>query len=84
MSRYERGQFFEALCGLRDAYSARSDDDRRSALLVNDAVTYAEAVMLALDEKETAADVVEDAMMPTEPLPSIDPTEPMTTGEPSG
>lgn len=84
MSRYERSQFFEALCGLRGAYTARSDDDRRSSLLVNDAITYAEAVMLALDEKETAVDLVEDAGMATEPIPSADPTEPMTTGETSG
>jgi hypothetical protein len=84
MSRYERGQFFEALCGLRDAYEGRSDDDRRSSLLINDAVVYAEAVMLALDEKETAADLVEDASMPTEPIESSDPSEPMTTGETSG
>ena len=57
MSRYERGQYFEALCGLRDAYTARSDDDRRSSLLVDDAIVYAEAVMRALDEKESAAEV---------------------------
>ena len=81
MSRYERGQFFEALCGLRDAYVERSDDDRRSSLLINDAVTYAEAVMVALDEKDRAADIVDDAIS-TESLAASDPTEPMTTGDP--
>ena len=74
MSRYERGQYFEALLGLRDAYAARSDDDRRSSLLINDAVTYAEAVMRALDEKESAADIAADAGIPTEtePMPAAD------------
>jgi hypothetical protein len=82
MSRYERGQYFEALCGLRDAYGQLSDDDRRSALLVNDAIVYAEAVMRALDAEESAADLAEDAGISTESI--ADPTEPMTTGEASG
>ena len=65
MSRYERGQYFEALCALRDAYTARSEDDRRSSLLINDAMIYAEAVMHALDAKESAADIAADAGIPT-------------------
>ncbi len=76
MSRYERGQYFEALCGLRDAYAGRSDDDRRSSLLINDAIAYAEAVMRALDDSESAADLAADAAIPTE-------TEPMSAGEAS-
>lgn len=75
MSRFERGQYFEALCGLRDAYAGRSDDDRRSSLLINDAVTYAEAVMRALDDKETAADLAADAGMPAETMPAGDPRD---------
>ena len=75
MSRYERGRFFEALCGLRDAYAGRSDDDRRSSLLINDAVTYAEAVMRALDDKETAADLAADADIPAETMPAGDPRD---------
>lgn len=66
MSRYERGQYFEALCGLRTAYAGRSDDDRRSSLLINDAIVYAEAVMRALDDEESAADLAADAAIPTE------------------
>jgi hypothetical protein len=65
MSRYERGQFFEVLCGLRDAYTGRSDDDRRSSLLINDAVIYAEAVMRALDDEVSAADLALDAGITT-------------------
>jgi hypothetical protein len=60
MNRFERGQFFEALCGLRNAYAERSDDDRRSSLLINDAVIYAEAVMRALDDNTSAADLAAD------------------------
>jgi hypothetical protein len=75
MSRYERGRFFEVLCGLRDAYAERSDDDRRSSLLINDAVTYAEAVMLALDEKVTAADLAADAGITTLTIPAGDPRD---------
>jgi hypothetical protein len=49
MSRYERRQFFEALCMMREGYTNRSDDDRRSALSVGDAIIYADAVMTALE-----------------------------------
>lgn len=48
MSRDERRQFFEALCTMREGYANRSDDDRRSALSVGDAIIYADAVMTAL------------------------------------
>ena len=72
MSRYERGQFFETLCGLREAYTDRSDDDRRSSLLVNDAVTYAEAVMRALDDKVSAAELAADAGITTLTIPARD------------
>ncbi len=72
MSRYERGQYFEALCGLRDAYTARSEDDRRSSLLINDAIIYAEAVMRALDDKESAADIAADAGIAAETMPAAD------------
>jgi hypothetical protein len=75
MSRFERGQYFEALCGLRDAYSARSDDDRRSSLMITDAILYAEAVMHALDHKDSAADIAADAGIATE-------TETMAAGDP--
>ncbi len=75
MSRFERGQFFEALCGLRDAYTGRSDDDRRSALLINDAIVYAEAVMLALDAERTSAELVAEAGISTLTIPAGDPRD---------
>jgi hypothetical protein len=49
MTRYERMQFFEALCELRVAYAARSDADRRPAISIEDAISYAEAVMYAVE-----------------------------------
>jgi hypothetical protein len=63
MSRYERGQYFEALVGLRAAYAARPDDDRRSSLLIDDAILYAEAVLKALEEEDAIADLAADAGM---------------------
>ncbi len=75
MSRFERGQFFEALCGLRDAYAGRSDEDCRSSLLINDAITYAEAVMLALDAEKTSADLVAEGGISTLTIPAGDPRD---------
>jgi hypothetical protein len=49
MTRYERMQFFEALCGLRETYATRSDADRRPELSIEDAIAYAEAVMFAIE-----------------------------------
>ena len=49
MTRYERMQFFEALCELRVAYASRSDADRRPELSIEDVIAYAEAVMFAID-----------------------------------
>jgi hypothetical protein len=64
MSRYERRMYFEALCQMREGYANRSDDDRRSALSVDDAIIYADAVMTAL-EAETEL-VAEDETVATE------------------
>jgi hypothetical protein len=75
MSRYERGRFFETLVGLRDAYAGRTDDDRRSTLLINDAILYAEAVMRALDEEDAMADLAADAGIPTESITQGDPRD---------
>ena len=66
MSRYERGRYFEAICALRDGYASRSDEDRRSILLVGDAILYAEAVMRALDDGDDALDIAADAGIWTE------------------
>jgi hypothetical protein len=49
MTRYERMQFFEALCELRATYASRSDADRRPELSIEDAIAYAEAVMFAIE-----------------------------------
>ena len=49
MSRYERSQYLETLCSLRAWYLAAPADDRRSTLSIEDAIVYAEAVMVALD-----------------------------------
>jgi hypothetical protein len=70
MSRYDRDQFFEALCRMREAYAIRADDDRRSSILIGDAVIYAEAVMQALDAEDSAAGVTSEADAATESMPS--------------
>ena len=73
MTRFERDQFFEALCRLRDAYAVRSDADRRSTLLIGDAIVYAEAVMRALAVEDLAAAVAIDAGIAQEAIRSADP-----------
>jgi hypothetical protein len=75
MSRYERGQSFEALCELRDAYAKLTDDDRRSSLFIGDAVIYAEAVMQALEIEKSIADLVADAGITTQTIPAFDPRD---------
>jgi hypothetical protein len=66
MGRYERGQFFESLVDMRDRYTDRTEDDRPSTpMLIDDAMIYAQAVMLALQAEDEAAALA--AMAPTEP-----------------
>jgi hypothetical protein len=66
MGRYERGQFFESLVDMRDRYTIRSEDDRPSTpMLIDDAIIYAEAVMLAFQAENEAAALA--AMAPAEP-----------------
>ena len=72
MSRYERGRFFEALCELRGAHGRAPDDDRRSVISIEDVITYAEAVMVAL--------AAEDALADTEPTVAEEETS--STGDP--
>ncbi len=73
MSKYERSQHFEALVRLRLAHAQASDDDRRSVLSIDDAITYAEAVMSALAaedalaEMEAETNAVEQASSATDP-----------------
>jgi len=49
MSRYERMQFFETIYNLRATYAIRSDADRRAEISIEDAISYAEAVMAAIE-----------------------------------
>jgi hypothetical protein len=51
MGRSERREYFERLCILRDRYGS-DPDERRGVLSVEDAILYAEAVMIALDEPD--------------------------------
>jgi hypothetical protein len=56
MGRYERRQFFESLVEMRDRYADRSADDRPGKpMSIQDAMIYAEAVMLALQAETEAA-----------------------------
>ena len=75
MRRYDRDQFFEALCRLRDAYAVRSDADRRSSFLIADAVVYAEAVMCAHAVEDLAAAIAIDALIAPEVLRAADPRD---------
>ena len=70
MSRYERNQYFEALYAMRHAYASLGEDDRRSSLLVDDAVQYAGAVMEALAAEDAAAGTDAPADAATETTPS--------------
>jgi hypothetical protein len=47
MSRYERHAYFEQLVALK--LRPMGDDDRRAVISIDDAVIYAEAVMLATE-----------------------------------
>jgi hypothetical protein len=74
MTRYERAQFFDTICAMRDAYAARSDEDRRSALSIDDAVIYADAVITAIAaESVVVVDAPADAI--EEPAPTGDPRD---------
>jgi hypothetical protein len=75
MGRYERGQFFETLSELRDGYATRSTDDQPGNLLLEDAIAYAEAVMLALETEAPEFDVqvIEPAAAGGGRLPGAEP-----------
>jgi hypothetical protein len=55
MSRYERMQFFETIYNLRATYAIRSDVDRRAEISIEDAISYAEAVMAAIEAEAEEA-----------------------------
>jgi hypothetical protein len=42
-------QFFETIYNLRATYAIRSDADRRAEISIEDAISYAEAVMAAIE-----------------------------------
>ena len=58
MSRYERMQFFETIYNLRATYAIRSDADRRAEISIEDAISYAEAVMAAIEAEAEDAQAV--------------------------
>jgi hypothetical protein len=55
MSRYERMLFFETIYNLRATYAIRSDADRRAEISIEDAISYAEAVMAAIEAEAEEA-----------------------------
>jgi hypothetical protein len=75
MTRYERMQFFEALCVLREAYATRSDADRRAEISVADAIAYAEAVMFAVDAEAEEALAIDEPQAQPESTPIGDPRD---------
>jgi uncharacterized SAM-dependent methyltransferase len=52
MTRYERDQFFDALCELRERYALRADADRLGIHSIDDVVQWAEREMVALGPVE--------------------------------
>jgi hypothetical protein len=56
MSRYERRIYFEALCEMRDRYDALTAADRTAVISVEEAMAFAEELLLIepAPEPETA------------------------------
>jgi hypothetical protein len=75
MSRYDRTQYFEALCQLRAAYAARSDFDRRPVLSIDDAIAYAEAVMFAVSAEAEEMEAFDEAAAQQESTALGDPRD---------
>lgn len=55
MTRYERDQFFDALCGLRERYPLRDDADRLGIHSIEEVIRWAEHEMVALGPAEATA-----------------------------
>lgn len=55
MTRYERDQFFESLCRLREEYSQRDEDDRVGTMSIEEVVGWAEGELAALAPAEATA-----------------------------
>ena len=75
MTRYERMQFFEALCDLQATYATRSDADRRSEISVEDVIAYAEAVMFAIEAEAEEGRAFEELQAQPESTPMGDPRD---------
>ena len=56
MTRYEREQFFDALCQLRERYSGRGPDDQVGILSIEAVVRWAEREMQVLRSVDAAAE----------------------------
>jgi hypothetical protein len=48
-------QFFEVIYNLRATYAIRSDADRRAEISIEDAISYAEAVMATIEAEAEEA-----------------------------
>jgi hypothetical protein len=70
MSRSERNTYFEKLVALK--LRTGGEDDRRSVISIDDAIVYAEAVMLAteLEIDEAVEDAAADSAGPAVPAPT--------------
>jgi hypothetical protein len=55
MTRYERDQFFESLCRLREGYSHRDEDDRVGTMSIEEVVGWAGRELMALATAEATA-----------------------------
>lgn len=55
MTMYERDQFFESLCRLREGYSRRDEDDRVGTMSIEEVVGWAERELVALAPAEATA-----------------------------
>ena len=75
MTRYERMQFFEALCDLQATYATRSDADRRAEISVEDVIAYSEAVMFAIEAEAEGGQVFDEVPTQPESTPMGDPRD---------
>ena len=75
MTRYERMQFFEALCDLQASYATRSDADRRPEISVEGVIAYAEAVMFAIEAEAAEVRVFDELPVQPESTPMGDPRD---------
>ena len=75
MSRYERMQFFETIYHLRATYAIRSDADRRGTISVDDVISYAEAVMFAIEAEAEEAQALGELDAQPESTATADPRD---------